>query len=83
MPALPSFMETPAAPTNAPIVQQAPFADQNGLRNYIMQVYGELGAEKGAAINDVLKGLGCPGVSDVQPAQYSAFYTGVEALRGK
>ena len=75
MPAAPTF-EPVAAPTNA-----APFTDGKGLIDYVMTVYKELGAEKGAQIQGVLTEMGLQNVNELRPTEYDAFYAKVEALK--
>lgn len=49
--------------------------------NYTMAAYQEMGATKGAAIQQVLASLGHANMNDVKPEQYAQFYAGVEALK--
>jgi hypothetical protein len=76
MPAPPTFLAAPA-----PAAPAVPFSDSKGLIEYVMAAYKEMGREKGAGIGDVLKGLGLSAINEVQPSQYVAFYTAVEALK--
>lgn len=78
MPAAPTF--EPPAPV-APAANKAPFTDGKGLIAYVMDVYKQLGAEKGAGIQGVLTEMGLTNVNDVRPTEYDAFYTKVEALK--
>ena len=96
MPALPVF--TPAAPTPtapvmatpvpAPVVAPvqaltpSPFADKNAMMDFVMTSYRALGAEKGAKIQDVLTTIGYKNINDVDPAQWGALKSGIEALKG-
>ena len=78
MPALPSFVApvvTPA-PTNV-----APFTDSKGLIEYVMAAYKQMGAEKGAKIQNVLVSLSYQNINDVKPEHYGALFAGVEALK--
>ena len=79
MPAAPTF--EPPAPA-APAASKAPFTDGKGLITYVMDVYKQLGAEKGAGIQGVLTEMGLTNVNDVRPTEYDAFYSKVEALKG-
>lgn len=82
MPAMPSFAApvTPAAPAPA-LAGAAPFTDGPGLIQYVMGVYKEIGATKGAQIQNVLAGLGYQNINDVKPEHYGALFQGVEALK--
>lgn len=80
---------TPAAQT-APAPQQqsqpaaqsdVPFSDASGLVQYTMAKYKELGAEKGAKIQEVMKGLGYENINDVKPEHFADYYRGVEAIQ--
>ena len=83
MPAMPSFAApvAPAAPAPA-LAGAAPFTDGPGLIQYVMGVYKEIGATKGAMIQNVLAGLGYQNINDVKPEHYGALFQGVEALKG-
>ena len=82
MPAPPTFTMPPAAaPVAPPAPAGAPFTDPQGLMNYTMAAYQEMGATKGAAIQQVLASLGHANMNDVKPEQYAQFYAGVEALK--
>ena len=87
-PPVPPAPPTPAAttpappPTPAPTPDvQLPFADINGLVQYVMGKYQSLGAEKGDGIQNVLVGLGYSNINDVQPEHFAQFYTQVEAIQ--
>lgn len=74
----------PAAPTPvaaSPSSPAAPFADQNGLVQYIMASYQQMGPTKGAGIQGVLTQLGYANVNDIRPEHYGALFQGVEALK--
>lgn len=76
----------PAAPTFEPVVEAAPAAncpitDGKSLIDYVMTVYKELGAEKGAGIQGVLVEMGLQNVNEVRPTEYATFYAKVEALK--
>lgn len=83
MPAPPTFTTPPPAPAPVapPAPTGAPFTDPQGLMNYTMAAYQEMGATKGAAIQQVLASLGHANMNDVKPEQYAQFYAGVEALK--
>lgn len=76
MPAAPTF-----EPVAAPAVNAAPFTDGKGLIDYVMTVYKELGAEKGAQIQGVLTEMGLQNVNELRPTEYDAFFAKVEALK--
>lgn len=78
MPAAPTF--EPPAPV-APATNKAPFTDGKGLITYVMDVYKQLGAEKGAGIQGVLTEMGLTNVNDVRPTEYDIFFAKVEALK--
>ena len=77
----------PAAPTFEPVVEAAPagnaapFTDGQGLIDYVMTIYKELGPEKGAKIQGVLTEMGLQNVNELRPTEYDAFYAKVEALK--
>jgi hypothetical protein len=81
MPAMPNFA-APVAAVAAPVASGAPFNDGPGLIQYVMNVYKEIGATKGAMIQNVLAGLGYQNINDVKPEHYGALFTGVESLKG-
>ena len=64
-----------------PVVSDAPFADANGMKQYIMNSYKQLGPEKGVQIQTVLNGLGYQNINDVKPEHFGALFQGVEALK--
>ena len=76
MPAAPTFEPVAAFAANA-----APFTDGKGLIDYVMTVYKELGAEKGAQIQGVLTEMGLQNVNELRPTEYDAFFAKVEALK--
>ena len=78
MPAAPTF----APPVAAPAPTGAPFSDGKGLIDYVMGAYKALGPQKGAAIQQVLTGLGYQNINDVKPEHYGALHQGIEALKG-
>ena len=78
MPPPPAFM----APAPVAPVAAAPFSDQKGLIDYVMNSYKALGPIKGAEIQKVLTGLGYGNINDVKPEHYGALFQGVEALKG-
>ena len=82
MPAMPTFTAPVAAPVAAaPVAGGAPFTDGAGLIQYVMGVYKEIGATKGAMIQGVLGNLGYQNINDVKPEHYGALFAGVEALK--
>ena len=89
MPALPVFQApvpvvTPVpAPVVAPVqaLTPSPFADKNAMMDFVMTSYRALGAEKGAKIQDVLTTIGYKNINDVDPAQWGALKSGIEALK--
>lgn len=93
MPAPPAFpAPTPAVVAPAPVApaaptpavaspSSAPFTDQNGLVQYIMTSYQQMGPTKGAGIQGVLTQLGYANVNDIRAEHYGALFQGVEALK--
>lgn len=77
MPAAPTFKPVAAEPAGA----KAPFTDGKGLIDYVMTVYKELGAEKGAGIQGVLTEMGLANVNEVRATEYDTFFAKVEALK--
>lgn len=82
-PAMPSFVTAPATPVVpvAPPVSGAPFSDGKGLMEYVMNTYKALGPQKGAAIQNVLTGLGYANINDVKLEHYAALFQGIELLK--
>jgi len=76
MPPPPVFATAPTPAANA-----LPFSDANTLVSYVMGVYRQIGAAKGAGIQNVLTSLGAANLTDVKPEQYAAFHAGIEALK--
>jgi hypothetical protein len=76
MPPPPVFASAPTPAANA-----LPFSDANTLVAYVMGVYRQIGAAKGAGIQTVLTSLGAANLTDVKPEQYAAFHAGIEALK--
>lgn len=70
---------TPAPVTESP--SSCPITNGKELMDYVMRVYKELGAAKGAEIQGVLNTLGCSAINEVRPDQYAALYAGIEALK--
>lgn len=64
-----------------PAANALPFNDANTLVAYVMGVYRQIGAAKGAGIQNVLTSLGAANLTDVKPEQYAAFHAGIEALK--
>ena len=78
MPAPPVF----AAPVPEAQPTGAPFTDGKGLIDYVMGSYKQMGAEKGAKIQNVLMSLNYSNINDVKPEHYGALFQGIEALKG-
>ena len=76
MPPPPVFASAPTPAANA-----LPFSDSTSLVSYVMGVYRQIGAAKGAGIQNVLTSLGASNLTDVKPEQYAAFHAGIEALK--
>ena len=76
----------PAAPTFEPVVEAAPvdcpITDGKSLIDFVMTIYKELGAERGAGIQNVLVEMGLTNVNEVRPTEYVTFYQKVMALKG-
>jgi len=81
MPTLPNFGLQAQAPAPAAAVQGAPFSDGQGLIQYVMGAYKDMGPTKGALIQGVLTTLGYQNINDVKPEHYGSLYQGVEALK--
>lgn len=81
MPTPPTF-EAPA-PTPAPVAAPTavPFKDNQELTQYVLNVYRELGPQKGMQIQKVLDSMGIKNINDTRPDQYAQFYAGVEQIR--
>jgi len=77
----PVAVVAPIIPFTPAAVSTAPFADKAGLTAYTMSVYKELGAVKGAQIQNVLVGLGVSNINEVTPAMYSQYHAALEALK--
>jgi hypothetical protein len=77
-PVVPDFMGTAATPTVT-----CPISDQKGLLAYVMSAYQEMGATKGALIQDILSRIGAAHLNDVKPEHYPTIYAGVEALKAQ
>ena len=75
----------PAAPTFEPVatapVSNCPITDGKSLIDYVMTAYKEMGAEKGAGIQNVLVEMGLTNVNEVRPTEYATFFAKVEALK--
>ena len=85
MPPTPVF--TPAAPTpTVTAVSAAPatataFPSKQAMMDWIMTTYRELGAEKGAKIQEVLVAMGFQNINDVPADKWGQLKAGVEALK--
>ena len=76
-----------AAPTPTPEKAEkadgtVPFTDPSTLMTYVVGKYKELGAERGAGIQQVMAGLtpARANINEINADQYEEFYAGVEAL---
>ena len=76
MPPPPVFATAPT-----PAGDALPFSGSTSLVSYVMGVYRQIGAAKGAGIQNVLTSLGASNLTDVKPEQYAAFHAGIEALK--
>lgn len=81
MPAAPAFTApAPAAP--APVANvQVPFSDANGMTQYVLNVYREIGPQRAQGIQAVIQQLGVTNINDIKPEQYGQLWAGVEAVR--
>lgn len=59
----------------------APFSDQKGLIDYMMESYKKLGPIKGTQIQESLVSLGYGNINDVKPKHYAALFAAVEKLK--
>ena len=82
MPAAPVFAPAPVA-APAPVVQdvQVPFSDANGMTQYVLNVYREIGPQRAQGIQTVIQQLGVTNINDIKPEQYGQLWAGVEAVR--
>jgi len=78
MPPPPVFATAPT-----PAASALPFSDATTLVAYVMGVYRQIGAAKGAGIQNVLTSLGASNLTDVKSEQYAQFYAGIEALKAQ
>lgn len=60
---------------------KAPFNDSKELIQYVMGSYKELGAEKGAMIQNVLAELGYSNINDIRSEHYLELFNGIENLK--
>ena len=82
MPAAPVFAPAPAAPAPAPVeAAQVPFSDSNGMTQYVLNVYREIGPQRAQGIQAVIQQLGVTNINDIKPEQYGQLWAGVEAVR--
>ena len=58
-----------------------PFTNNQELTQYVLNVYRDLGPQKGMQIQKVLDSLGIKNINDTRPDQYAAFHAGVEKIR--
>jgi pyruvate dehydrogenase E2 component (dihydrolipoamide acetyltransferase) len=81
MPAAPVFAPAPAAPAPAVPAVEVPFSDSNGMTQYVLNVYREIGPQRAAGIQAVIQQLGVTNINDIKPEQYGQLWAGVEAVR--
>jgi hypothetical protein len=81
MPAAPVFAPAPAAPAPAVAAVEVPFSDSNGMTQYVLNVYREIGPQRAAGIQAVIQQLGVTNINDIKPEQYGQLWAGVEAVR--
>jgi hypothetical protein len=81
MPAAPVFAPAPAAPAPAVPAVEVPFSDNNGMTQYVLNVYREIGPQRAAGIQTVIQQLGVTNINDIKPEQYGQLWAGVEAVR--
>jgi hypothetical protein len=81
--AVPVATQAPApSPEPAPTQSATPFTDHQGMINYVMAAYKDLGPQKGAGIQDVMATIGLVNINDAKPGDYDALYQGIESLKG-
>jgi hypothetical protein len=71
----------PAVPAPASPSDSVPFADAKGMIAYVMDAYKALGPVKGAAIQQVLGGLGINTINEVKSEHYADLFAGIEKLK--
>lgn len=81
MPAAPVFAPAPAAPAPVMTAVEVPFSDNNGMTQYVLNVYREIGPQRAAGIQAVIQQLGVTNINDIKPEQYGQLWAGVEAVR--
>lgn len=81
MPAAPVFAPAPAAPAPTAPAVEVPFSDNNGMTQYVLNVYREIGPQRAAGIQAVIQQLGVTNINDIKPEQYGQLWAGVEAVR--
>jgi hypothetical protein len=81
MPAAPVFEPAPPAPAPAVPASEVPFSDSNGMTQYVLNVYREIGPQRAAGIQAVIQQLGVANINDIKPEQYGQLWAGVEAVR--
>lgn len=81
MPAAPVFEPAPPAPAPAVPAVEVPFSDSNGMTQYVLNVYREIGPQRAAGIQAVIQQLGVTNINDIKPEQYGQLWAGVEAVR--
>ena len=81
MPTPPTFEAPAPAPAPVAAPTAVPFKDNQELTQYVLNVYRELGPQKGMQIQKVLDSMGIKNINDTRPDQYAQFYAGVEQIR--
>jgi len=84
MPPVPTFTPVavaPVAPVSEPVVTAPAFANKQAMMDFVISSYKALGAEKGAAIQNVLTGMGYNNINDVPDTQWGQLKSGIEALK--
>lgn len=76
MPATPSFIVAPVTQS-----KPVPFNNPQGLIAYVMEVYKEIGQEKGSRIHNWLIEHGYQNINEVTTEQYPKLYEFIESLR--
>jgi hypothetical protein len=81
MPAAPVFAPAPVAAPAPVEAAQVPFSDSNGMTQYVLNVYREIGPQRAQGIQAVIQQLGVTNINDIKPEQYGQLWAGVEAVR--
>jgi hypothetical protein len=75
--AVPAPAPAPAAPTG---LLKSPFKNKQDVNQYVLDRFREMGYEKGARINDIMKKMNHTNVNYIPESDYDMFYTEVEKL---